>query len=142
MSLFFYFFITHTLEGFTFKRICLNFPLKIQFANTPAIEFSICTVTGALLCMQNSPSSQVCPWQPGHTAEFRWLIPATLKGVEKLRPLFSSSGWKSTWSEYWIRDQPSNNLSIGTEPWISRLNLDLNFIGRNLSRKCRYFPDP
>lgn len=49
---------------------------------------------------------------------------------------------KVTWSEYWIWDRPSNNLSIGTELWISRLNLDLNFIGRNLSRKYRYFPDP
>lgn len=31
------------LEGFAFKRICFNFPLKIQFANTPATEFSVCT---------------------------------------------------------------------------------------------------
>lgn len=129
------------LEGFAFKRICLNFPLKIQFANTPATEFSVCTVTGALLCMQQSPSSQVCPWQRGHNTASMWRIPAAQKGVQELTPLFSKSGWKSTWSEFWILDQHSNHWSIGSERWISRVNLDHKFNERNLSRKYKCFLD-
>lgn len=123
------FFITHTLEGFTFKRICLNFPLKIQFANTPAIAFAICTVTGAIFCMLTSLSMATRPHLSVQVTDY-----CNREACERIEAILQLPQQKVP-VEWILRYRRAlYNRNKCTE-------FDLNFIGRDVSRKCKYFPD-
>lgn len=80
-------FISHSSEGFIFKRICLSFPLRIQLANTRAADFSVCTVASpnAVVCMQRVLALQAAQAKP-----------PTLRGPTGTFQKPSSATWADT----------------------------------------------